>query len=82
MADNNTVEVIKSIGEIVTPVAIAFIAYLQIKQGKKQNIIHKEMNGMKSELVEAVRGRAQSEGELKGAADNQAITDAKSQDKK
>ncbi len=49
---------------------------------KRQNGIKKEMNGMKSDLVEAVRGRAQSEGELKGAADNQAITDAKEQDKK
>lgn len=69
MPDNQTIEVIKAVGAVVTPIILAWITYLQIKSGKKQDIIHKEMNGMKSELVEAVKGRAQAEGEIKGAAD-------------
>lgn len=80
MAD--TIETIKAIGAIVTPIILAWIAYLQIRIGKKQTIIHGQINGMKTELVEAVRGEAQAKGELKGATDNQAITDAKPQEKK
>lgn len=49
---------------------------------KKVGDYHREVNGMKTELVEEVRGRAQLEGEKKGAEDNQAKTDAKEQDKK
>lgn len=75
-------ETIKEIGIIVSPIILFIITYLQIRMTKKQAQIHKEMNGMKSELVEAVKGRSQAEGELKGAADNQAITDAKPQEKK
>lgn len=55
---------------------------ITILVNKNQNTIKKQMNGMKSELVEAVRGEAQAIGELKGAADNQAATDAKPQSKK
>lgn len=78
------------IGQIITAIVtlgVALIGYLKLKAGQKKvevkvETYHKEVNGMKSELVEAVRGRAQSEGEQKGAADNQAITDAKPQSQK
>lgn len=76
------VATIKDFIVVLTPIILAWIAYKQIGLSKKQDTIHKEMNGMKSELVEAVRGEAGAKGELKGAADNQALTDAKEQNKK
>lgn len=82
MADNQSIETIKAIGAIVTPIVLAWIAYLQIKMGKKQTEIHHQINGMQEKLLTATGDARQAAGELKGAADNQAITDAKEQDKK
>lgn len=65
---NTTVETIRDIVSILTPVAIAFIAYKQVQLNNKQKIIGTQIDGMKSELVEAVAGRNVAEGELKGLA--------------
>lgn len=55
---------------------------INILIAKKQNIIHTQINGMQEKLLTATGDAKKAEGELKGAADNQAITDAKPQDKK
>lgn len=75
-------ETIKEVGIIITPIVLAYIAFLQIKIAKKQNVIHGQINGMQEKLIVAEKGISKAEGEQKGAADNQAITDAKPQDKK
>lgn len=82
-------ETIKEIGVIVSPIILFIITYLQIRMGKKQNKIevkqneiHKQINGMQEKLITAEKSASKAEGEQKGAADNQAITDAKPQEKK
>lgn len=79
---SDTIETIKAVGAIITPIAIAWIAYLQIKINRKQDTIHHQIDGMQDKLIVAEKSASQTAGELKGAADNQAITDAKPQDKK
>jgi hypothetical protein len=78
------------VGQIITGVVtlgLALIGYLKLKSGQvkaegKMDTYHKEVDGMKTELVEAVRGKAAAEGEIKGAEKNQAETDSKPQEKK
>lgn len=65
---NSTVETIKDIVTIITPVAIAYIALKQTQLHNKQKVIGVQIDGMKSELVEAVKGRAAAEGEIVGMA--------------
>lgn len=71
----------------------SYLGYLGIKESKKttQKVeeYHKEVNGKVSKLLEikdaetvAKVDAAGAKGELKGAEDNQAKTDAKEQDKK
>lgn len=81
MPDSNTIETIKAVGAIVTPIVLAWIAYLQIKMGKKQDVANKQMDGMKTELVQAVKGQYQAEGELKGKADQKIIEKANQDEK-
>lgn len=52
----------------VTPIALAWIAYMQIKAGQKQKEIGVKVDGMTSKLVEAEKGKADAEGQLKGMA--------------
>lgn len=63
---NTTVEAIRDIVSILTPVAIAFIAYKQVQLNNKQKVIGTQIDGMKSELVDAVAGRNKAEGQLEG----------------
>lgn len=63
---NTTVETIRDIVSIITPVAIAFIAYKQVQLNNKQKVIGTQIDGMKSELVEAVAGKNKAEGKLSG----------------
>lgn len=71
MADNQTVEIIKVIGAILTPIATAIIVLLQIKAGAKQKEIHRQINGMKEALIIAEKGKSKLEGkEEQRAEDN------------
>lgn len=78
------------IGQIITGIVtlgVALIGYLKLRAGQKNvegkvDTYHKEVDGMKTELVKAVGDAKLAEGQIKGAADNQAITDGKEQDKK
>lgn len=63
---NSTFETIKDIVTIVTPAFIAYIAYKQAIISNRQKVIHTQIDGMKSELVDAVAGRNVAEGQLKG----------------
>lgn len=69
---NSTIETIKDIVVILTPVAIAFIGYKQAQISNRQKVIHAQIDGMKSELVEAVKGRGEAEGQLAGIAQEKA----------
>lgn len=66
--DSNLLKDIKDIMTILTPIAIAWIGYLQIKTNKKQNEIGVKVDGMTSKLVEAEKGKSDAEGQLKGMA--------------
>lgn len=70
--------IIAGIGGVVSLASLAMTLLIKSNVDK----YHKEVDGMKTELVEAVRGKAQAEGEIKGAKDNQEKTDSKDQDKK
>lgn len=64
---NTTLETIKDILVlVVTPITLALIAYKQVRISIKQAVIHKQIDGMKSELVAAVAGKENAEGQLKG----------------
>lgn len=62
------------IGQIITGVVtlgVALFGYLRIKASQqkieeKVDTYHKEVNGMKSELITAVAGQNVAEGQLKG----------------
>lgn len=56
------VSIIKEIGSIVTPIVLAYIAFLQIKIAKKQDVIHKQVNGMQEKLITAEKGISKAEG--------------------
>ena len=58
------------------------IKVIQSQIQEKQETIHKQINGMQEKLITATGDAKMAQGELKGAADNQAATDAKEQDKK
>ena len=66
----------------ITAVVGGIVTYKIAKLNTKVDSYHKEVNGMKTQLVEEVRAGAQAMGEKKGAEDNQAATDAKEQSKK
>lgn len=65
---NAIIQTIKDIVVILTPVALAIIAYKQSQMSNKQKTIGVQIDGMKTELVEAVKGRAEAEGQLTGMA--------------
>lgn len=71
--DSNLLKDVKDILTILTPIAIAWIAYLQVRANKKQNEIGVKVDGMTSKLVEAEKGKSNAEGQL------QAIAQAKSE---
>lgn len=50
----------------VTPITIAYLAFKQVQIANRQKVIHTQIDGMKSELVAAVAGRENAEGQLKG----------------
>lgn len=62
MAENSTIEVIKAVGAIVTPIVLAWIAYKQIGLSKKQEVIHGQINGMQEKLIVAEKIASKSEG--------------------
>lgn len=70
--DSNLMKDLKDILTLLTPVAIAWIAYLQIKISAKQKEIGVKVDGMTSKLVEAEKGKSDAEGQLKGRADAKA----------
>lgn len=63
---NSVMETVKDIVTILTPVALAIIAYKQVQLNNKQKVIGTQIDGMKSELVDAVAGRNKAEGQLQG----------------
>lgn len=72
---NTIISTIKDIIVILAPIALAWIGYKQSKMASKQNkmdekqtIINTQIDGMKTELVAAVKGRGEAEGELTGIA--------------
>lgn len=89
MGNGNILGIIKEIGIIITPIVLAYIAYKQIKLGTATKSLHKDVNGKIQQLIDTKdevsiekQKTASLEGEKKGAADNQALTDAKQQSKK
>lgn len=77
MADNQTIETIKAVGAIVTPIVLAWIAFLQIKSGHrqvkadaKQEEIHRQINGMKEALIIAEKGKSKLEGKEEQRAED------------
>lgn len=66
MADNQTVETIKAVGAIVTPIILAWIAYLQIRGNKKQDVIHAQINGMQEKLIVAEKSASKEIGKEEG----------------
>lgn len=81
MADNATIEVIKAVGAVVTPIILAWITYLQIKNGKKQDVIHAQINGMQEKLIVAEKGISKAEGKEEERAeakeDSKSVVDVK-----
>jgi hypothetical protein len=75
---NTTLDVIRDILILgVTPITLAIIAYKQVVIGNRQKVIHRQIDGMKSELVTAVAGRNKAEGQLEGLAQGkQEVVDA------
>lgn len=70
--DSNLMKDVKDIITILTPIAIAWIGYLQIKAGKKQNEIAIKVDGMTSKLVEAEKAASNAQGQLQAKADAKA----------
>lgn len=72
-------ETIKEVGAIITPIVLAIIAYLQIKNNKKQEVIHGQINGMQEKLITAEKGISKAEGKEEQRAeskeDNKPIVD-------
>lgn len=73
--DSTLMKDVKDILALLTPVATAYIIYMQIKAGQKtksiqetQKEIEKKVDGMTSKLVEAEKGKADAVGQLKGLA--------------
>jgi hypothetical protein len=58
-----------NVAQIATAMAVIVSAYLSWRNGKKIDVIHAATNGMKSELVAAVRGEAVAVGNAQGRAD-------------
>lgn len=63
---NTTIETVRDIVTVLTPVFIAYIAYKQAIISNRQKVIHTQIDGMKSELVDAVAGRNKAEGQIAG----------------
>ena len=74
-----------ALGSVCTALITGAVTIATVVINKRQRIqdgkidsYHKEVDGKMGELLETTKAL----GEAKGAADNQAITDAKEQDKK
>lgn len=70
MTGNELIEGIVKITTALTPFALAWIAYKQVKINKKQDAIHKEMNGMKEALIVAKKSEGHEEGMAQQKADS------------
>lgn len=66
----DVIALIKEIGEIVVPIAVAYIVFLQIKFNAKQNVIHKQINGMQGKYVAAEKKVSKQEGKDEQIADD------------
>lgn len=71
MADSNTTETIKAIGAIITPIILAFITYLQVRMNKKQEQIHKDVNGKMAQLLEVSGVAKKAEGKAEQRAESE-----------
>lgn len=74
MADNSTIESIKAVGAIVTPLVLAWIAYKQVSLSKKQEQIHKDVNGKMAQLLDITGAKERAEGKLEGKEEQKAET--------
>lgn len=72
MAD--TIEVIKAVGAIITPIVLAYIAYKQIGLSKKQDAIRKDVDGKMTQLLEVTGAKERSEGKAEGKQEQRAET--------
>lgn len=78
MADNATIETIKAIGAIITPIVLAYIAYKQIGLSKKQDEIRKDVDGKMTQLLEVTGAKERAEGKLEEKAEQKAaVVDVK-----
>lgn len=62
----STGEVIRDIVIALTPFGMAYLAFKQSQIANRQKVIHGQIDGMKTELVEAVKGRGEAEGKIQG----------------
>lgn len=66
MEDSVIIGAIKEIGAIVTPIALAWIAMLQIKLAKKHEELRKEVNGKMTTLLDVSGKKERAEGKAEG----------------
>lgn len=66
MADTQTIETIKAVGAIITPIVLAYIAYKQIGLSKKQDEIRKDVDGKMTQLLEVTGAKERAEGKAEG----------------
>lgn len=68
MEDTSVIGVIKEIGQIITPIVLAWIALQQVRLSKKQEQIHKDVNGKMAQLLEVTGTAKKAEGKVEGIA--------------
>lgn len=83
---SNTAEIITAVGAIITPITVAYLLYLQVRAGKKQDVIHHQINGMQEKMIIAEKAASNAEGNLEGrkeqAAESKPVVDVKIVDQK
>lgn len=65
-------ETIKEVGIIITPIILAWIAFLQIRNNKKQEVIHGQINGMQEKLIVAEKSASKEIGKAEGKQEQRA----------
>lgn len=70
MENSSVIGIIKEIGIIITPIILAWIALQQVKISRKQEVIHKQVNGMQAALIVAEKGVSKAEGKEEQRAED------------
>lgn len=72
MTGNEFIDGVVKVSTALTPFAIAWIGYKQVKMNKKQDIIHKQINGQQELLLKATGQKERAEGKEEGKSEQRA----------